>query len=294
LPQEDLDMSDTHSMQADLSIVLGSTLQIIPAGNMPTYGKKYQNNSRLVICNLQPTKQDKKADLCIHTYVDDVMRMLMERLELDVPEYDPVFDPVKQVKNKLFPNGMFLDWTQDAELAGDLQKIGERLHEEYLAGKREERKRKNLQKLEDEAVVRSKKMQKRSEEDAFEVKAEESGDDKDDIPLAQRLEMLSGKAKNGQVKPEEHSNGVKTENTTSTAVKNGCRRKCEDSATKEESNGKAEEEVDEAEKVEELLPKRENTMDGIMETDDDGSKESVIEQEQGDICEPDEEELPVL
>ena len=91
--------------------------QIIPAGNMPTYGKKYQNNSRLVICNLQPTKQaiifivikhtlpqslcsdaqDKKADLCIHTYVDDVMRMLMERLELDVPEYDPVFDPVKQV-----------------------------------------------------------------------------------------------------------------------------------------------------------------------------------------------------
>ena len=168
------------------------------------------------------------------------------------------------------------------------------MHEEFLAGKREERKRKNLQKLEDEAVVRSKKMQKRSEEDAFEVKAEDDKDDKDDIPLAQRLEMLTGKAKNGQVKSEEHSNGVKTENTTSTAVKNGSRRKCEDSATKEESNGKAEGEVDEAEKVEELLPKRENTMDGIMETDDDGSKESVIEQEQGDICEPDEEELPVL
>ena len=88
---------------------------------MPTYGKKYQKNGRLVICNLQPTKQvkipsvmyhhvsttylqfsfsdcqDKKADLCIHTYVDDVMRMLMERLQLDIPEYDPVFDPVKQV-----------------------------------------------------------------------------------------------------------------------------------------------------------------------------------------------------
>ena len=170
------------------------------------------------------------------------------------------------------------------------------MHEEFLAGKREERKRKNLQKLEDEAVVRSKKMQKRSEEDAFEVKAEDDKeDDKDDIPLAQRLEMLSsGKAKNGQVKSEEHSNGVKTENTTSTAVKNGSRRKCEESATKEESNGKAEGEVDEAEKVEELLPKRENTMDGIMETDDDGSKESVIEQEQGNNCEPDEEELPVL
>merc|ERR1712013_431460 len=144
LPQEDLDMSDTHSMQADLSIVLGSTLQIIPAGNMPTYGKKYQKDGKLVICNLQPTKQDKKADLCIHTYVDDVLKMLMQRLDLDIPEYDPVFDPVKQVRNKLFLNGMFLDWTQDAELAGDLQKISERLHEEYLAEKREERRRKNL------------------------------------------------------------------------------------------------------------------------------------------------------
>jgi len=187
LPQEDLDMSDTHSMQADLSIVLGSTLQIIPAGNMPTYGKKYQKDGKLVICNLQPTKQDKKADLCIHTYVDDVLKMLMQRLDLDIPEYDPVFDPVKQVRNKLFPNGMFLDWTQDAELAGDLQKIGERLHEEYLAEKREERRRKNLQKLEDEALVRPKKMQKRTEENPLEVKSEDSSDDKDDIPLAQEI-----------------------------------------------------------------------------------------------------------
>ena len=28
-----------------------------------------------------------------------------------------------KVRKKLFPNGMFLDWTQDAELAGDLQKV---------------------------------------------------------------------------------------------------------------------------------------------------------------------------
>ena len=33
----------------------------------------------------------------IHTYVDDVLKMLMQRLDLDIPEYDPVFDPVKQV-----------------------------------------------------------------------------------------------------------------------------------------------------------------------------------------------------
>ena len=52
--------------------------------------------------------QDKKADLCIHTYVDDVMRMLMARLELDIPEYDPVFDPVKQVENPTLDISFFL------------------------------------------------------------------------------------------------------------------------------------------------------------------------------------------
>merc|ERR1719193_2914584 len=52
LPDADLTLSDTHSMMADLSIVMGSTLQIIPAGNMPTYTKKYQKNGKLVICNM--------------------------------------------------------------------------------------------------------------------------------------------------------------------------------------------------------------------------------------------------
>ena len=68
-----------------------------------------------------------------------------------------------------------------------LAQIGERLLEEYLAEKREERRRKNLQKLEDEALVRPKKMQKRTEENPLEVKSEDSSDDKDDIPLAQEI-----------------------------------------------------------------------------------------------------------
>jgi len=246
LPQEDLDMSDTHSMEADLSIVMGSTLQIIPAGNMPTYGKKYQPNGKLVICNLQPTKQDKKADLCIHTYVDDVMRMLMKRLGLEIPEYDPVFDPVKQVRKKIFPNGMFLDWTQDAELAGDLMKIGEKLHEEHLALKREERKRKNLLK-EEEAVVKTKKMQKRAEVEALEVK-EESDDDKDDVPLAMRLGMKNGKNKNGQklLKSEvkQSSNGSANGSLKNGALQNHERPSCD--AEEIEMKGKSEETEEEA------------------------------------------------
>ena len=75
-----------------------------------------------------------------------------------------------------------------------------------------------MQKLEDEALVRPKKMQKRTEENPLEVKAEDSSDDKDDIPLAQRLEMLNSKAKNGHVKPEERSAEEDVENVNESVI----------------------------------------------------------------------------
>lgn len=43
---------------ADLSICLGTTLQIIPSGNLPLETLKY--GGKMVICNLQPTKQVSK------------------------------------------------------------------------------------------------------------------------------------------------------------------------------------------------------------------------------------------
>ncbi|KAL5278017.1 SIRT6 family protein [Megaselia abdita] len=54
LPDNDLDLGITHSGIADLNIVLGSTLQIVPSGNLPIRNKKF--GGQVVICNLQPTK----------------------------------------------------------------------------------------------------------------------------------------------------------------------------------------------------------------------------------------------
>ena len=80
LPDDDLTLSHSHSMLSELSIVIGSTLQIIPAGNMPTYTKK-RPQGKLVIINLQPTKHDKKADMVIRCYADEVFEMLFKKLK---------------------------------------------------------------------------------------------------------------------------------------------------------------------------------------------------------------------
>jgi len=143
LPDDDLTISDTHSMQADLSIVMGSTLQIIPAGNMPLYAQKYQHG-RTVICNLQPTKHYAKADLNIHTYVDDIMDKLFNRLGLTIPHYQSNLDPVRKVRQGDLPAEGYIDYTQCSLLAKKLKKIGDDIHEQYLKIKREEKKRKSL------------------------------------------------------------------------------------------------------------------------------------------------------
>lgn len=71
--------------KSDLSICLGTSLQIVPSGNIPLLTKK--NGGKLVIVNLQPTKHDKKCDLKISAYVDDVMKALCKVLKIEVPQY---------------------------------------------------------------------------------------------------------------------------------------------------------------------------------------------------------------
>ena len=41
--------------RADLSLCLGTTLQIVPAGTLPLLAKK-NPGGKMVICNLQPTR----------------------------------------------------------------------------------------------------------------------------------------------------------------------------------------------------------------------------------------------
>ncbi|KAK6179986.1 hypothetical protein SNE40_012218 [Patella caerulea] len=94
LPDHDLTLADKHSAKADLSLCLGTSLQIIPCGNLPLGARK--NGGKLVIVNLQTTKHDKKCDLKINTYIDRVICGLCEKLGIIIPEFEK---PVVNLKS---------------------------------------------------------------------------------------------------------------------------------------------------------------------------------------------------
>jgi NAD+-dependent protein deacetylase sirtuin 6 len=59
LPEEELKEAIKNSKMCDLSIVLGTSLRVTPACDLPTMNK----NSKLVLCNLQKTPFDDVAEM---------------------------------------------------------------------------------------------------------------------------------------------------------------------------------------------------------------------------------------
>jgi len=90
LPKEEMDRADVNSKKADLALCLGTSLQIKPACNLPIKATRKNGKverGKLVIVNLQATPRDYKSDLLIHAKCDDVMQMLMKKLNLEIPKY---------------------------------------------------------------------------------------------------------------------------------------------------------------------------------------------------------------
>jgi len=86
LPANALTAGFNNSEKADLCLVLGSSLTVSPACDMPkTVAKNL--NGKLVICNLQKTPLDSHASLKIYSKCDKLMEFVMQRLSIDVPEF---------------------------------------------------------------------------------------------------------------------------------------------------------------------------------------------------------------
>ncbi|MCS7002944.1 MAG: hypothetical protein NZ518_08860, partial [Dehalococcoidia bacterium] len=61
LPERELQRATAHARHADLFVVVGSSLTVFPAANLPRLARDH--GARLVIINLGPTKLDALADL---------------------------------------------------------------------------------------------------------------------------------------------------------------------------------------------------------------------------------------
>ena len=86
LPEYELETSIEHADRADVCLVLGSSLRVTPAADIPkTVGR---NGGKLVIGNLQSTPLARLAKLNVHALCDDLMRGLMSKLNIPIPEWE--------------------------------------------------------------------------------------------------------------------------------------------------------------------------------------------------------------
>lgn len=81
LPEKAFQNAETECEKADLMIVLGSSLTVSPANQIPLYAK--QTGAKLVIINKEPTEFDHWADVVYH---EDIIHVLEKtNAELNEP-----------------------------------------------------------------------------------------------------------------------------------------------------------------------------------------------------------------
>lgn len=78
LPMDVLSQAQRQAQRCDLMIVAGSSLEVLPAGDLPLLAR--QTGARLIFVNLSETHLDYLADVVIHADVVDVLPRLAAAL----------------------------------------------------------------------------------------------------------------------------------------------------------------------------------------------------------------------
>jgi NAD-dependent deacetylase len=78
LPRKDLDEAVQHSQDCDLFMVVGSSLVVTPAADMPRIAREY--GAKLVIINRGETPLDESAHLRFEEKIGEVLPPLVEKL----------------------------------------------------------------------------------------------------------------------------------------------------------------------------------------------------------------------
>jgi len=70
MPEEEMQIAQSKTMECDLFIAIGTSLQVYPAAGFPKLAKEL--SAKLIIINNQPTALDPIADLVIHEQIGNV------------------------------------------------------------------------------------------------------------------------------------------------------------------------------------------------------------------------------
>lgn len=73
LPVEVLNAARREALTCDLMLVVGTSLQVTPASDLPLLALSRKDRASLVIVNYQPTHLDSRADVVIHADVAEIL-----------------------------------------------------------------------------------------------------------------------------------------------------------------------------------------------------------------------------
>lgn len=80
LPFRELQGAQDASRKCDLMIIVGSSLEVAPASDLPVLAKR--NGAKLIIVNLEPTPLDHTADVVIHGRAAEVLPEIVRQVEV--------------------------------------------------------------------------------------------------------------------------------------------------------------------------------------------------------------------
>ena len=81
MPEAEMKLAEMYAHSADLCLVLGSSLVVFPAANIPIIAK--QTGAKLAIVNREPTEQDIYADLVLNTEIGPLMSETLRLLQMN-------------------------------------------------------------------------------------------------------------------------------------------------------------------------------------------------------------------
>jgi NAD-dependent deacetylase len=79
LPYQEFSAAQSEARNSDLMIVIGSSLEVAPAGDIPLLATR--TGSRLIIINLEPTPADHFADVVIHDRAAIALPEIVRQME---------------------------------------------------------------------------------------------------------------------------------------------------------------------------------------------------------------------